>query len=138
MKRQAGFTLIELMIVVAIVAILAAIALPAYQDFVKRSKVSEAIAATAACKSSVSEYVASSNALPATIADAGCDDIGSQYVGAPSVTAGVITIPVANIAADVVGDVVLTPDVSEVANGRIVNWTCSATVADRFVPANCR
>jgi len=57
MKRvQQGFTLIELMIVVAIVGILAAIALPAYQDYVVRSKMSEAIAAIAACKTSVQEY----------------------------------------------------------------------------------
>ena len=57
MKRvQQGFTLIELMIVVAIVGILAAIALPAYQDYVVRSKMSEAEAAIAACKTSISEY----------------------------------------------------------------------------------
>ncbi len=68
MKRvQQGFTLIELMIVVAIVGILAAIALPAYQDYVVRSKVSEAAATAAACKTSVAEYLASKNALPADI-----------------------------------------------------------------------
>lgn len=138
MKRQQGFTLIELMIVVAIVAILAAIALPAYQDFLKRSKVSEALAAAAACKSSVSEYAAATNSAPLTIADAGCDDIGSQYVGTPTVTAGTITVPVRNIAADVTGDIILTPDLSEIGNGRIVNWTCSSTLADKFVPASCR
>src|SRR6476619_3503229 len=67
MKRiQQGFTLIELMIVVAIVGILAAIALPAYQDYVIRSKMSEAEAALAACKTSVSEYVSThAGTLPA-------------------------------------------------------------------------
>ncbi|TMH09664.1 MAG: pilin [Betaproteobacteria bacterium] len=65
MKRlQQGFTLIELMIVVAIVGILAAIALPAYQDYVIRSKMSEAIAAIAACKTSVAEYSSSHTAYP--------------------------------------------------------------------------
>ena len=66
MKRvQQGFTLIELMIVVAIVGILAAIALPAYQDYIIRSKMSEGVAAVAACKTSISEYVSTKNALPA-------------------------------------------------------------------------
>ncbi len=65
MKRvQQGFTLIELMIVVAIVGILAAIALPAYQDYVIRSKMSEGVAAAAACKTSISEYVSTKNAWP--------------------------------------------------------------------------
>ena len=68
MKRvQQGFTLIELMIVVAIVGILAAIALPAYQDFVVRSKMSEGTAALAACKTSVQDYTSShSGTLPTT------------------------------------------------------------------------
>jgi type IV pilus assembly protein PilA len=85
MKRvQQGFTLIELMIVVAIVGILAAIALPAYSDYVIRSKMSEAVAAIAACKTSVSEYAATKNALPADNAAAGCSVIGTQYVDAAS------------------------------------------------------
>ncbi len=65
MKRiQQGFTLIELMIVVAIVGILAAIALPAYQDYVVRSKMSETEAAIAACKTSVAEYLSAKGTLP--------------------------------------------------------------------------
>src|SRR5438094_8861863 len=72
MKRiQQGFTLIELMIVVAIVGILAAMALPAYQDYVIRSKMSEAEAAIAACKTSVSEYLSTHASLPADNTAAG-------------------------------------------------------------------
>src|SRR5437762_13337180 len=72
MKRiQQGFTLIELMIVVAIVGILAAIALPAYQDYVVRSKVSELEAALAACKTSVAEYASSHGSAPADTAASG-------------------------------------------------------------------
>ena len=85
MKRiQQGFTLIELMIVVAIVGILAAIALPAYQDYVVRSKMSEVEAAIAACKTSVSEYLSSHNSLPADNAGAGCSTTASQYVSSAS------------------------------------------------------
>ena len=80
MKRiQKGFTLIELMIVVAIVGILAAIALPAYQDYIVRSKMSEPIAAIAACKTSVAEYTATKGSLPGAT-NGGCSDTGSQYV----------------------------------------------------------
>ena len=80
-KIQKGFTLIELMIVVAIIAILAAIALPAYQNYIKRSKVTEGVVAADACKSSVVEYVASLNTMPQTLDEAGCGNVkASQYV----------------------------------------------------------
>jgi len=77
---QQGFTLIGLMLVVAIVGVLAAIALPAYQDEVIRSQMSEAEAAVAACKASVAEYTASHGTLPADSATAECSTAPSQYV----------------------------------------------------------
>src|SRR5436305_12476189 len=81
MKRiQQGFTLIELMIVVAIVGILAAIALPAYQDYIVRSKMSEVEAAVAACKTSVAEYTASHGTLPGDNTAAGCSLATTQFV----------------------------------------------------------
>src|SRR5439155_19872524 len=95
MKRvQQGFTLIELMIVVAIVGILAAIAIPAYTDYIVRSKVSEGVASTGACKTSVAEYIATKGAASLTNANSGCSDVGTQYAIAPVVTdvTGVITV----------------------------------------------
>ncbi len=81
MKRiQQGFTLIELMIVVAIVGILAAIALPAYQDYVVRSKMSETEAAIAACKTSVAEYLSAKGSVPRDNTAAGCSTVQTQYV----------------------------------------------------------
>jgi len=82
MKRvQQGFTLIELMIVVAIVGILAAIALPAYQDFVVRSKMSEGTAALAACKTSTQDFISShSGTTPTSSAQAGCSTSSTQFV----------------------------------------------------------
>ena len=87
MKRlQQGFTLIELMIVVAIVGILAAIALPAYQDYVIRSKMSEGVAAAAACKTSISEYVSTKGSWPASIDASGCSTLVTQYVASLTVS----------------------------------------------------
>src|SRR5689334_16600769 len=104
MKRiQQGFTLIELMIVVAIVGILAAIALPAYQDYVVRSKMSEAEAAAAACKTSVAEYLSthSTQGLPAIdTANSGCSQTVTQYVSSLSVASGTITVITQNTGDD--------------------------------------
>lgn len=140
MKRiQQGFTLIELMIVVAIVGILAAIALPAYQDYTIRSRVSEALAAAGACKTQVAEFMASQGALPATTADAGCSDVPSKYALAPAVAAGVITITT-SAAAELQGAAsktfTLTPGLS---GTNITEWVCSVgNIPAKYVPANCR
>ena len=91
MKRiQQGFTLIELMIVVAIVGILAAIALPAYQDFIVRSKMSEGTAALAACKTSTQDWIsAHSGTTPGSAAVAGCSISSTQFVnGGVAVSGG--------------------------------------------------
>jgi type IV pilus assembly protein PilA len=94
MKRvQQGFTLIELMIVVAIVGILAAIALPAYQDYVVRSKMSEAEAALAACKTSVAEYLSThAGTFPADASVAGCSSTVTKYVASLSINSGAKSI----------------------------------------------
>lgn len=141
-KNTKGFTLIELMIVVAIVAILAAIALPAYQNYIKRSKVTEGIVAADACKASVSEYVASMNALPPDIKAAGCDGfVPSQYVTGLTYAAGATTVTYGNVGSGVDGlTYKLAPGAgTDASTGQITSWDCTAsTVKSELLPASCR
>ena len=138
MKRlQRGFTLIELMIVVAIVGILAAIALPAYQDYVVRSKMSEAVAAIAACKTSVTEYASTKQALPTSASAAGCSTAASQYLSGMDVAAtnAVITGQTTNTGA---GDCNLTLTPAPAGSVTITGWTGSTTCDSKYVPSNFR
>ena len=139
MKKTQGFTLIELMIVVAIIGILAAIAIPAYQDYIKRSKVTELATSASACKVSVTEYYQSENEFPTETTTAGCtDDARSKFVASLSVgDAGVITVVARSIATDVNNSAfILTPSST---SGGGVDWNCNAsTIANKYLPANCR
>jgi len=147
MKLQKGFTLIELMIVIAIIGILAAIAIPAYQDYTVRSKVSEGLNMAGAAKLAVAEtydtkgWFTPSNesyGLPKAVS------IAATYVSAINaaeggVRDGIINIHYKFIAANkVVSDdiITLTPDTSKPG---AMGWTCaSADISARFLPANCR
>ena len=144
MKRmQQGFTLIELMIVVAIVGILAAIALPAYQDYVIRSKMSEGVAAAAACKTSISEYASSKNAWPTDETMAGCSTLATQYVKSLTVagTPSAITVTTVNTGSKnggASGDCVLVLTAEGVVPD-ITGWTGSHSGCDaKYVPSNFR
>jgi len=140
-QKQQGFTLIELMIVVAIIGILAAVALPAYQDYTKRAHVSEGITLAASAKAAVTEYYVSQAAWPTGNSQAGLPDAAAITGNAvKSVTVGNgngnITV-VYNDKVTTDATVVFAPAIA--STGGSITWTCTGgTVDDKFKPANCR
>ena len=150
---QKGFTLIELMIVVAIIAILAAIAIPAYQDYLIRSQVSEGASLAAGAKTAVSEYYSNYGVAPADNDEAGiakAADIQGNYVAKVEVTKGVIDASFANTGSQkahdrINGKVLSFVPTFPTATTGSTTWRCddSATgsntdVDDKYLPAICR
>ena len=137
---QTGFTLIELMIVVAIIGILAAIALPAYQDYTIRARVSEGIAAAAGCKAAVAEYTASNGTLPSDLTASGCQPTSTKYVSDLNVTDGVIEVTMsADPALGGATGMVVTLTPGALSNNAIVDWTCRSSAGhEKYVPGSCR
>ncbi|GAB6051139.1 pilin [Hydrogenophilus islandicus] len=139
MKRvQQGFTLIELMIVVAIIGILAAVALPAYQDYTKRANATEGLSLAAAAKTAVSEYWATKGSLPANNTDAGlaaASAIKGNAVTSVAVgTNGLITITY-NDKVESGKTLFLSP----ITAGGGIQWKCKAgTITAKYLPSSCR
>ncbi len=141
MKKQQGFTLIELMIVVAIIGILAAIAIPAYQDYTIRAQVSEGLNLSGGAKAAVSEYTMDTGLFPTNNLQAGVSaatSINGKYTSTVSVNAaGRIDVTYggdahALIDADIL---IMTPG----TNAGSVEWVCSSTtILDKHLPAACR
>ncbi len=145
MKQQQGFTLIELMIVVAIIGILAAIAIPAYQDYTIRAQVSEGLSLSAGGKAAVAEFYQDSGVWPTNNATAGLEtstNISGKYVTQVAVTTaggdGVITVTYGNDAnTNIAGD---SLTLTATDNTGSVSWECAngSGLQDKWLPAACR
>jgi type IV pilus assembly protein PilA len=141
-NMQKGFTLIELMIVVAIIAILAAIAIPAYQDYLVRSQVSEGAVLADGAKTAVAEFYSNTGRMPTANASAGlatAASISGKYVSSVTVAGGVISAAYGGPKASTKIPTTAILIVSPVTSAGSISWTCKSTTVDpKYLPTSCR
>jgi type IV pilus assembly protein PilA len=139
-KTQQGFTLIELMIVVAIIGILAAVALPAYKDYTVRAKVSEVILAASSAKNTVAEFAQVNGSMSAaglTVATQSSTYVTSVGYAAGSATSGTITATASAAEAAISGATITLAGTYNATTGQVA-WVCSGSIDAKYRPASCK
>jgi type IV pilus assembly protein PilA len=143
-KVQQGFTLIELMIVVAIIGILAAVAIPAYQDYTVRAKIAEGLSLGASAKTAVSEFWASEGRMPGSNASVGLPTdtsiVGNAISSVGVGGSGVITITTVAAASGLPAEAAsMTYTLTPVGAAGGITWTCAqGTLPNKYLPSECR
>lgn len=149
-SKQGGFTLIELMIVVAIIGVLASIAVPQYQNYVGRAQVSEALNLMSPAKIAISEYYVTRGEFPTTNEQAGLSEpsqMSGKYVASVDVSPGdagmtVITMKTDSVVSDLQGKTLIFQPNGE--GSGVINWECrtgggeTSQIPLKFLPSECR